>query len=38
MFSSKKFIVSGIAFRSLVYLDFILCMVLSNVLISFFYM
>ena len=38
MFSSKSFIVSGLTFRSLTHLEFILCMVLGSVLISFFYM
>ena len=37
MFFSKSFIVSGVTFRSLIHLDLFLCMVLENVLISFFY-
>ena len=37
MFSSKSFIVSGLTFRSLIHFEFILCMVLGSVLISFFY-
>ena len=38
MFSSKSFIVSGLIFRSLIHLSLFLCMLLGNVLISFFYM
>ena len=38
MFSSKSFMVSGLIFRSLIHFEFILCMVLGSVLISFFYM
>ena len=38
MFSSKSFILSGLTFRSLIHLSLTLCMVLGNVLISFFYM
>ena len=37
VFSSKSFIVSGLIFRSLIHFEFILCMVLRSVLISFFY-
>uniref|UniRef100_A0A8W4FJN3 Uncharacterized protein n=1 Tax=Sus scrofa TaxID=9823 RepID=A0A8W4FJN3_PIG len=38
MFSSKSLIVSGLISRSLIHLEFILCMVLGSVLISFFSM
>ena len=38
MISSKRFIVSGLTFRSLIHLSLSLCMVLGSVLISFFYM
>ena len=38
MFSSKSFIVSSIAFRSLIHLSLFLYMVLGSVLISLFYM
>ena len=38
MFSSKSFIVFGLTFRSLIFFEFIFCMVLKNVLILFFYM
>ena len=38
MFSSKRLIVSGLTFKSLIHFEFILCMVLGSVLISFFYM
>ena len=38
MFSSKSFIVFCLIFRSLIHCEFILCMVLESVLISFFYM
>ena len=38
MFSSKSFIVSGLTFSSLIHFEFILCLVLGSVLISFFYM
>ena len=37
MFSSRSFIVSGLTFRSLIHLNFFLCMVLESVLVSFFY-
>ena len=37
MFSSRSFIVSGLTFRSLIPFEFILCMVLESVLVSFFY-
>ena len=37
MFSSRSFIVSGLTFRSLIHFEFILCMVLESVLVSFFY-
>jgi len=37
MFSSRSFIVSGLMFRSLIHFEFILCMVLDSVLVSFFY-
>ena len=37
MFSSWSFIVSGLMFRSLINFEFILCMVLESVLVSFFY-
>ena len=37
MFSSKNFIVSGLIFRSLILFEFVVCMVLGSVLISFFY-
>ena len=36
-FPLKRFIVSGLTFRSLIHFEFI-CMVLENVLILFFYM
>ena len=38
MVSSKSFIVSSLIFKPLIHLEFILCMVLENVLISIFYM
>ena len=38
MFSSRNCIVSSLIFRFLIYFEFIFCMVLENVLISFFYM
>ena len=38
MFSSGSFIVFILKFRSLIHFEFILCMMLENVLISFFYM
>ena len=38
MCSSKSFIVYSLTFRSLIHFEFILCMVLGSVLISFFYM
>ena len=34
-FSSTSFIVSGLTFRSLIHFEFILCMVLDSVLVSF---
>ena len=37
MFSSRSFIVSGLTFGSLIYLNLFLCMVLESVLVSFFY-
>ena len=37
MFSSRSFIVSGLTFRSLIHFGLFLCMVLENVLVSFFY-
>ena len=37
-FSSKSFIVSGLTFRSLIYLEFIFVYGVRSVLISFFYM
>ena len=37
MFSSKSFIFFGLIFRSLIHFELFLCMVLQNVLISFFY-
>ena len=37
MFSSRSFIVSGLTFRSLNHFEFIFCMVLESVLVSFFY-
>ena len=37
MFSSRSFIVSGLMFRSLIHFEFILCMVLESILVSFFY-
>ena len=37
MFASRSFIVSGLKFRSLIHFEFILCMVLDSVLVSFFY-
>ena len=36
MFSSESCVVSGLTFRSLIYFDFTLCVVLGSVLISFF--
>jgi len=36
MFSSRSFIVSGLTLRSLIHFEFILCMVLESVLVSFF--
>ena len=38
LFSSRRFIVSGLIFRSLIHFEFILYMVLYSVLLSFFYM
>ena len=38
MFSSKSFIVSSLTFSSLLHMSLFLCMVLDNVLVSFFYM
>ena len=38
IFSSKSFMVSSFIFRSLINFEFIFCMVLENILISFFYM
>ena len=38
IFSSKSFLVSSLTFRSLIHFEFIFCMALENVLISFFYM
>ena len=38
MFSSKSFIVSDLIFRSLIHFEFIFCVMLENVIISFFYM
>ena len=38
LFSSRSFKISGLTFRSLIHFEFILCMALENVLISFFYM
>ena len=38
MFSSRRFMVSCLIFKSLSHFGFILCMVLGSVLISFFYM
>ena len=38
MFSSEIFIVSGLTFKSLIHFEFILCMILGSVLVSFFYM
>ena len=38
VFSSKSVIVSGLTFRSLVHCEFIFCMELESVLMSFFYM
>ena len=38
MFSSKSFIVFSLTFKSLIHLEFIFCIVLGSVLISFFYM
>ena len=38
MFFSKTFIVSGLTFRFLIHFEFILCMVIESVLISFSYM
>ena len=38
VFTSRSFIVSGLMFKSLIHFEFIFCMVLENVLISFFYM
>ena len=37
MFSSRSSIVSGLTLRSLIHFEFILCMVLESVLVSFFY-
>ena len=37
MFSSKSFVVSGLAFRSLIHFEFIFVMVLESALVSFFY-
>ena len=37
MFSFRSFIVSGLTFRSLIHFEFILCMALEGVLVSFFY-
>ena len=37
MFSSRRFIVSGLTFRSLIHFNLFLCMVLESVLVSFFY-
>ena len=37
MFFSRSFIASGLTFRSLIHLSLFLCMVLGNVLISFFF-
>ena len=37
MFSSRSFIISGLTFRCLIHFEFILCMVLESVLVSFFY-
>ena len=37
MLSSKSFIVFGLTFRSLIHFELFLCMVLENVLISFFF-
>ena len=36
IFSSRSFIVSGLVFTSLIHFQFILCMVLESVLVSFF--
>ena len=38
MFFSKGFIIYGLAFRSSIHFEFIFCIVLKNVLISFVYM
>ena len=38
MFSSKSFIHSGFTLKSLIHLSLFLCMVLENVIVSFFYM
>ena len=38
IFSSRKFLVSSLTFRSLIYLSLFLCMMLENVLISLFYL
>ena len=38
IFSSRSFMVSSLAFKSLIYFEFIFYMVWENVLISFFYM
>ena len=38
MSSSRRFMVLGLTFRSLIHFEFNLCMVLESVLISFFYM
>ena len=38
MFSSRSFMVSGLAFRYLIHFEFIFYVVLENILISFFYM
>ena len=37
MFSSRRFIVSGLMFIFLIYFEFIFVMVLESVLVSFFY-
>jgi len=36
MLSSKSFIVSGLTFKYFIYFEFILCMMLRSVLVSFF--
>ena len=38
MFSSRRFIVSGLTFRSLIHFNLFLYMVLGSILISFFYL